>query len=143
MIFCDSSALAKYYVDEPESETLRFRLDSEDVAIASELAHIELMSTFHRQLRERKWTRGQFQDVAAQFNRDDAAGFWTWVPLNNFIIRAASQLYLSLSENVFLRASDCLHLVTALHHGFAEICTFDRHQQKAAPALGLIARSIG
>lgn len=137
MIFCDSSVLAKYYVDEPESETLRFRLDSEDVAIASELARVELMSTFHRQLRERKWTRGHFGDVAAQFNRDDAAGYWTWVPLNSFILGAASQLYLSLSESVFLRASDCLHLITALHHGFEEVCTFDRHQQKAVQALGL------
>jgi uncharacterized protein len=137
MIFCDTSALAKYYVDETESAALRSRLDSEDAIIASELARVELMSSFHRQLRERKWTRAQFQDVAAQFNRDNTAKYWTWLPVGSLIVDAASQLYLSLPENVFLRASDCLHLVTALHHGFEEVCTFDRHQQEAVQALGI------
>ena len=137
MIFCDTSALAKYYVDETESTALRSRLDSEDAIIASELARVELMSAFHRQLRERKWTRGQFQDVAGQFNRDNTVGYWTWLPVGSVIVNAASQLYLSLAESIFLRASDCLHLVTALHHGFEELCTFDRHQQEAVQALGL------
>jgi predicted nucleic acid-binding protein len=57
LIFCDTSALAKYYVDETGSVALRSQLDSEDAVIAS----------------------------------------------------------------------DCLHLITALHHGFEELCTFDRH----------------
>jgi PIN domain len=54
----------------------------------------------------------------------------------------ASQLYQSLPESVFLRASDCLHLVTALNQGFEEICTFDRHQQAAVRALGLAIATI-
>jgi predicted nucleic acid-binding protein len=137
MIFCDTSALAKYYVDETESAAVRSRLDAEDEVIASELAGVELMSTFHRQLRARKWTRGQFNDVAGQFNRDNTAEYWTWSPVSSATIGAASQLYLSLPESVFLRVSDCLHLVTALHHGFDEVCTFDRHQLAAAQALGL------
>jgi predicted nucleic acid-binding protein len=137
MIFCDTSALAKYYVDETESAAVRSRLDAEDAVIASELAGVELMSTFHRQLRERKWTRGQFNDVAGQFNRDNTVQYWTWSPVTSAIIGAASQLYLSLPESVFLRASDCLHLITALHHGFEKLCTFDRHQLAAAQALGL------
>jgi len=58
------------------------------------------------------------------------------------VVGAASQLYLSLPENVFLRASDRLHLVTALHQGFEEICTFDRRQQEAAQALGLTIATI-
>jgi uncharacterized protein len=137
MIFCDTSALAKYYVDENGSAALRSRLDSEDAIIASELARVELLSAFHRQLRERKWTREQFQDVAGQFNRDNTSKYWTWLPVGSVIVDAASQLYLSLPENVFLRASDCLHLVTALHHGFEEVCTFDRHQEEAVQALGI------
>jgi hypothetical protein len=50
---------------------------------------------------------------------------------------AGTNLYLTLSETVYLRASDCLHLVTALHHGFSGIYTHDRHQEIAASALGL------
>jgi predicted nucleic acid-binding protein len=137
MIFCDTSALAKYYLHENESRAVRSRLDSEDAVIASELAHTELMSVFHRRMRERKWTAEQFQRAASQLGRDNVARYWTWSPVSSSIIGAANQLYLSLPESVFLRASDCLHLVTALHHGFEELCTFDRHQQEAVQALGL------
>jgi uncharacterized protein len=137
MIFCDTSALAKYYVDEVGSLALRSRLRSEDAVMASELARVELMSVFHRRMREREWTREQFQAAASQLSRHDATQYWTWLPVSDLIIGAANQLYLSLSESVFLRASDCLHLVTALHHGFEEVCTFDRHQQEAVQALSL------
>ena len=137
MIFCDTSALAKYYIDEIGSAALRSRLDSEDAVIASELARVELMSVFHRRRRELAWTREQFQAAANQLSRDDTAQYWTWVPVSSFIIGAASQIYQSLNERVFLRASDCLHLVTALHHGFEELCTFDRHQLAAVQGLGL------
>jgi uncharacterized protein len=137
LIFCDTSALAKYYVDETGSTALRSRLDSEGAVIACELARVELMSVFHRRMREREWTREQFQTAANQLSRDDTAQYWTWLPVSSFIIGAASQMYLSLPESLFLRASDCLHLVTALHHGFEEVCTFDRHQQAAVQTLGL------
>jgi predicted nucleic acid-binding protein len=142
LIFCDTSALAKYYVPETESAALASRLDSEDAVVVSEIARIELMSVFHRRMRERKWTRERFQVAAGQLSRDDALKYWTWLPVSSQIVGAASQLYLSLPESVFLRASDCLHLVTALHQGFEEICTFDRHQQEAVQALGLTIATI-
>jgi hypothetical protein len=142
LIFCDTSALAKYYVPEAESAALAFRLDSEDAIVVSELARVELMSVFHRRMRERKWTREKFQVAAGQFSRDDALKYWSWLAVSGLIVSAASQLYLSLPESVFLRASDCLHLITALQEGFQEICTFDRHQQEAVQALGLTIASI-
>jgi predicted nucleic acid-binding protein len=142
VIFCDTSALAKYYVPEAESAVLTARLNSEDAVVVSELARVELMNVFHRRMRERKWTRERFQVAAGQFSQDDALKYWTWLPLSSLIVGAATQLYLSLPESVFLCASDCLHLVTALHEGFEEICTFDRHQQTAAHALGLTVAPI-
>jgi len=106
LIFCDTSALAKYYVPEAESAALAFRLDSEDAVVVSELARVELMSVFHRRMRERKWTRERFQVAAGQFNRDDALKYWSWSPVSSLIVTAASQLYLSLPESVFLRAGE-------------------------------------
>jgi hypothetical protein len=47
-----------------------------------------------------------------------------------------------LPETIFLRTADCLHLVTALHHGFIEIHTHDVHQIRAAFAPGLAVASI-
>jgi hypothetical protein len=45
--------------------------------------------------------------------------------------------YTTLPDTVFLRTADCLHLVTALPHNFAEIYTYDAQQSAAASVLGL------
>ena len=139
MIFCDTSAVAKLYVPEPESAAVRRRLESEDEVCLSELARPELLGVFHRRLRERKWTHKEFLAAVRQFSHDDIGGFWTWLPLDKSITEAAAQTYATLPGTVFLRSSDCLHLVTALHHHFTEICTYDAHQSAAAPVLGLKA----
>lgn len=137
MIFCDTSAIAKLYVVEKESPAMRARLETEDQVFVSELARAELMSVFHRQLREKKWTRDHFMSAIRQFTIDDIGGFWTWLPLDAAIIDAAAKIYTTLPDTVFLRAADSLHLVTARHNSFSEIYTYDTHQTRAAAALGL------
>jgi len=136
-MFCDTSAVAKLYVAELESPAMRARLESEDQRFVSDLVRIELMGVFHRQLREKIWSRENFDAAVRQFNTDDIGGFWTWLPLDAAIVAAAAQTYASLPATVFLRAADCLHLITGVHHNFPEIHTYDRHQALAAPALGL------
>jgi predicted nucleic acid-binding protein len=142
MILCDTSAVAKLYVPERESTAIRRRLEAEDEVCLSELARPELMGVFHRRLREKKWTRAHFLAAVRQFNHDDIGGFWTWLPLDQSIVEAAAKTYTTLPESVFLRSSDCLHLVTALHHHFTEIYTYDTHQSAAAPVLGLKAVTV-
>ena len=139
MIFCDTSFAAKLYVPEKESAAVRKRLETEDEVCLSELARPELMGVFHRRLREGKWTHADFLAAARQFSHDDIGGFWTWLPLTGPIIEAAANIYTTLPETVFLRSADCLHLVTALHHNFAHIHTYDTHQTRAATALGITA----
>ncbi len=139
MILCDTSAAAKLYVPEHESAAVRRRLEAEDEVCLSELARPELLGVFHRRLREKNWTRREFLAAARQFSHDDIGGFWTWLPLDRAITQAAAQIYPTLPETVVLRSSDCLHLVTALHYHFTEICTYDTHQAAAAPVLGLKA----
>ncbi|MEO6994041.1 MAG: type II toxin-antitoxin system VapC family toxin [Lacunisphaera sp.] len=137
MLFCDTSAMAKLYVVENETHAVRLKLESEDQIFVSELARAELFSVFHRQLREKVWTRDRFMTAIRQFSNDDLGGFWTWLPLDGAIVEAVAKTYVTLPAAVFLRASDCFHLVTALHHRFTEIHTYDRHQAAAAVALGL------
>jgi predicted nucleic acid-binding protein len=139
MIFCDTSAIAKLYVPESRSPAMRARLESEDQVWVSELARVELMSVFHRQLRERRWSREAFLVAVRQFSNDDVGGFWSWLPVDPAIIDAASRAYATLPEPLFLRAADAIHLLTALRHGFGEIFTYDAHQAAAAAALGLKA----
>lgn len=108
----------------------------------SELARAELAAVFHRQLRERKWERDEYATVLRQFATDEAVGYWTWVPLDSSIVEQAVRTFATLPEDVFLRTADCLHLVTALRHGFGEIHTHDAHQQDGAGALGLAVVTI-
>ena len=142
MIFCDTSAAAKLYVPEHESGAMRKLAEREDEVYVSELVRAELMGVFHRRWRERKWSRADFRTAVRQFSHDDIAGFWTWLPLDRPIVEAAGQTYTTLPDTVFLRTADCLHLVTALHHNFAEIYTHDSHQTDAAAALGLKSVAI-
>ena len=139
MIFCDTSAAVKLYVPERESAAARRLFEAQDEVCLSELARLELMGAFHRRLREGIWTQTDFLAAIRQFSNDDISGFWTWMPLDKAIIDAAAKTYTTLPGTVFLRSSDCLHLVTALHHNFAEIYTYDTHQSVAAAALGLKA----
>lgn len=139
MIFCDTSAVAKLYVLEKESSEARRLIESEDQVFVSELVRAELMGVFHRQLREKKWTRDQFLTAIRQFSNDDLGGFWTWLRLDTAIIDSAAKTYTTLPETVFLRTADCLHLVTAMQHGFTAIYSYDTHQTAAAKALGLQA----
>lgn len=142
MIFCDTSYAAKLYVPEAESIAVRNHLETHLGRVClSELARVELMAVFHRRMREGCWGHAEFSVAARQFQQDDMSGFWTWLPLDQPIIRMTAELYLTLPAGVFLRTADTLHLVTARHHGFSDIYTFDRYQTVAAEALGLTARS--
>lgn len=55
---------------------------------------------------------------------------------------AAAKTYTTLPDSVFLRSADGLHLVTAMHHSFSEIYTYDWHQTAAATALGLKSLTV-
>ncbi len=142
MIFCDTSAIAKFYVPELESPAVRHRLEAEDEVYVSELVRVELMGVFHRRLREGKWTQSDFLSAVRQFNMDDITGFWHWAPLDTVIVEAAAKTFTTLSPAIFLRSADCLHLVSALHHNFDAIYTYDSHQAHAASSLGLTPRSF-
>jgi predicted nucleic acid-binding protein len=141
MIVCDTSAVAKFYVPEKESLSLRQVMEREDGVCLSELTRLELMAVFHRRLRERTWSQRDFMAAIRQFQSDDVAGFWTWLPLTPEILRAAADAFATLPNDIFLRSSDCIHIVTALHHGFDELLTYDVHQLKAATAMGLRPRN--
>lgn len=142
MIFCDTSVIAKFYVPETGSEAVRLKLESEESISISELVRVELMGVFHRRLREGRWSPADFQAAMRQFNHDDISGFWNWLPLDQTIVEAAAKTYATLPATIFLRSADCIHLVTALHHNFTEVYTFDHHQTTACPSLGLVVLAI-
>src|ERR1700724_535374 len=114
-MFCDTSTLVKYYVNEVESDVVRARIDEAEEVTLSSLARVEVMSVFHRYWRERLWSREQFLRAVERFEQDDLSGALSWVPLNESIVAYSANIYTRLPDDMLLRASDCLHISTALH----------------------------
>ena len=137
MIACDTSAVAKFYVPEKESRAIRKSLEEADQVCLSELVRPEIMAVFHRRLREGFWRQQDFAAAVRQFQHDDLTGFWTCLPTDSYVLRSAAEVFATLPASIFLRASDCIHLVTAIHHDFTAFMTFDSHQSEAAAVLGL------
>jgi predicted nucleic acid-binding protein len=142
-IFCDASTLVKYYVNEVESATVRARLNEAQELTLSELARVEVLSVFHRYWRERLWSREQFMYAVGRLDQDDLREIWTWLPVDRAIIMYSVHAYLQLPDDIFLRASDCIHIATAIRSDHDTIHTHDVRQAKAAEALGLVAVRIG
>lgn len=97
----------------------------------------EVVSVLHRHLREKRLTSGEFRLLTAQVEADVRAGLWNSLPVTGALIEAQTQRMRMLSDRVFLRAADALHLTCAAEAGLKEIYSSDRHLVAAAPHFGL------
>lgn len=82
------------------------------------------------------------QQMARWFLEDVDAGFWVLIPVSEAILRRVSLVVGPAPANLFVRAGDALHLVTAQDLGEQEVWTNDRHLLAAAPYFGLAGRSV-
>jgi predicted nucleic acid-binding protein len=142
MIYCDTAYLLKYYVDEPGSSAVRSLIDSQ-VAVASlGLARLELAAAFHRKLREEQIDKRAHRLLVQQLESDCHSEIWTWLDSGMALVAKAADRYTSLSAQVFLRASDALHLTCAKENGFREIYSNDTHLLAAAKHFGLRGKNV-
>lgn len=142
MIYFDTSYVAKCYLNETGSATVRLLAQSQPALACSEYGRIELASTFHRNLREGLLNTARFKVVVRQFASDDRSGVWIWLPMTSELCRKAAARIKVLPAATFIRAGDALHLTTAAENGFAEIYSNDRHLQAAASLFGIKARNV-
>ncbi|MCI0546756.1 MAG: type II toxin-antitoxin system VapC family toxin [Candidatus Rokubacteria bacterium] len=132
MSYFDSAYIAKFYLDEPESDAVRRLAESLGHVRCALIGQIEVAAVFHRKLREGAFDAGAFREVMAQFADDCARGVWTWLPLTSMLAARTAAAFARLPRPIFLRAADALHLVSAQEHGLREIYTNDRHLATAA-----------
>lgn len=137
MIYFDGCYMAKYYLSEADSPQVTAAAISTGAVASSLHARLEVLSVFHRKLREGQVTASEFQLLCDQFETDCAKGVWSWFPVTWQLLETAGQFYRSLPATVFLRAADALHLASAKDKGFTEIYSNDRHLLAAAPHFGL------
>jgi predicted nucleic acid-binding protein len=140
--YFDSSYIAKFYLDEPESEAVRRLAATLGQVRCAAIGQIEVAAVFHRKWREGAFGAGAFREVMAQFDDDNGQGLWTWLPLTTPLAARAAAAFVGLPRSVFLRAGDALHLVSAQEHGLHEIYTNDRHMSSAARHFRLKAMTV-
>lgn len=111
MIYLDTSALVKYYVQEPGSDVVRRAVEDDPDPAFSVLAIVELASALWRKVREGGVEESEIANVLQRF-LDDARHALV-VPLVDGQGPVAQEA-MRLCRDMGLKAADAVHLATAL-----------------------------
>ena len=139
-MYFDTSYIAKFYLDEPESSLIRALVKNTSPIRSSLWALAEFYAVLHRQVREAGYSPADVRQIASQFSEHIAAGLWDLLPVREPLLRRTGALVVSAPSNLFLRAGDAVHLTTALDAGELDLWTSDRRMLAAAPYFGLNGR---
>ena len=142
MIYFDTAYILKCYVKEIGWEQVRALACEHDRIACSVHGRLELHAAFHRKLREGELTERQLDIIRRQLSVDESVRVWRWIPLSATIMNAVVDTFAGLSEDVFLRTGDAVHLVSAREFGCAAVYSNDRHLLAAAPHVGLTGRDV-
>ena len=141
-LYFDAAYLVKYYIDEADSAAVRELTSRAESLHSSAWCLAEMASVVHRRIREGSLTPPEAAETRRRFREHVAEGVWQLVPLSAELLREVDAAFEMLPRDVFLRAGDALHLVSARAAGFGEIWSNDRHLLKAARRFGLKGRSV-
>ena len=103
---------------------------------------LELHAALHRKLREGELTEQQSGIVRRQLSIDESVRIWQWIPLSATTMDAVVDTFADLSEHVYLRSCDAVHLMSAREFGCTAVYSNDRHLIVAAPHVGMTARDV-
>ena len=108
MIYLDTSALVKRYVQEKGSSHIDALFSRSDFVAASMLAYPEILSAFQRRYRDGDYSKETLAKIMRSFESE-------WKSL--FIIKLTEDIVLKTKELIlahFLRGADSIHLSSAL-----------------------------
>lgn len=133
-LYVDTSALLKWYLQEPFSEEFTRFIQSHPSARISSLSVTEVHCTLARLTRNRALSAPFAAEVVAAFSAQTAAGYLTLLPVHDEYLTHATELIDNMKQP--LRTLDALHLAIAHATGCKEFATADKTQAKAAHTLG-------
>ncbi|HZJ02576.1 MAG TPA: type II toxin-antitoxin system VapC family toxin [Thermoleophilia bacterium] len=140
-VYLDTSALAKWYLNEAFSEEVEEYLREATPAYISALTKVEMKSLLARHRRDGSLDPLIEARVFSVFETDIAAGHLILLPLRVEHYLLAESLLGSL-PNARLRALDALHLGALKGEGLKQLATADRVLADAAEALGVACRTF-
>jgi hypothetical protein len=134
--YLDTSALAKWYLNEPFSEEFEAFIQELPSAVISRLTVVEFRCLLARRRRAGEITKTIESRVYASFEKDIGAGFLEVYPVADEHLIAALALITRLTRYP-LRTLDALHL--AIAHGVhcRRLATADKTMADAGKAAGL------
>lgn len=135
-IYVDSSALAKLYVPEADSEAVDDFLRGRRGLMISDLAITEVLSAVARRKRDGELSSKQSRAIHDAVLDDAHSGSFTRLDLNPEVHRDAERL-LFATDSASLRTLDALHLALAFSGRASHLLTFDRRMAAAAAEAGL------
>jgi uncharacterized protein len=134
--YLDASALAKLYVQEPDSEALEESLAGRDDLLVSTLAVNEVTSALARRVREGAYRAVEARRVYRTIVRHADEGRFRLIDGGLEAGRSAERILLSVGTRIPVRAGDALHLAIASLAGARSFVTFDRRLLAAVEELG-------
>ena len=141
-VYVDTSALAKWYLNEPGSEDFADWIVAEPEPWISTLTSLEMRCLLARRRRAGEISDAIEQRALATFEEDLVYGHLFLYPIDDDAVRGGHALIGRLSE-LPLRTLDALHLALARQLGAARLATADATMAAAASALGLEAVRFG
>jgi predicted nucleic acid-binding protein len=141
-VYLDTSYIAKFYFNEPESSKVRELVRKADAIHSSLWALTEFHAVIHRRLREGALSPKDALDLASRFSAHVEDGLWDLIPVHEALLRRTSALIVSAPRDLFIRTADAVHLATAHEIGERDVWTNDRHMLAAAPHFGLTGRFV-
>ena len=140
-MYFDTSYIAKFYFNEPESARVRELVRKADAIHSSLWALAEFHAVIHRRMREGALSRDEGLNLALRFDDHVADGLWVLIPVHEALLRRTGILILSAPTDLFIRTADAVHLATAHEIGERDVWTNDRHMLAAATYFGITGRS--
>jgi predicted nucleic acid-binding protein len=132
--YVDTSALAKWYLNEARSEEFEAWMQETAPVAISSLAVLEMRSLLARRRQEGELDFRLEAKTFALFEEDISRGHLTRYPLNDEHSHASVRLISSQPDHA-LRSLDALHLTIAKEVGARQLATADRVMARAAEAL--------
>lgn len=108
ILYCDTSALIKLYVEETHSGSVATTIADADAIATSLLAYPETRATLARAQREKRLRAADFRQTLAQFQQDWAS-FVVLDTHHSLMLHAGE-----LAERHALRGADAIHLASAI-----------------------------
>jgi predicted nucleic acid-binding protein len=134
--YLDTSALAKWYLNEPLSEQFEAYIREQSSAAISRLTVVEFRCLLARRRRVGEITKSVESRVYASFEQDVGVGFLQVYPVADEHLIAALSLITRLGRYP-LRTLDALHLAIAQGIHCRRLATADKTMAGAGKAIGL------